>query len=105
MTAFHLKPNMEDFPIRTIGTLKHIERPETLYGMLSALLFRSGEMGGDIQEELLANGIVLPEEDSYRVFMVELDDPKLQTMTGRQRAQKTSGPVCCHARQISGSAA
>ena len=88
MTEFYLKPNMEDFPIRTIGTLKHIERPETLYGMLSALLFRSGEMGGDIQEELLANGIVLPEEGSYRVFMVELDDPKLQTMTGRQRHRK-----------------
>lgn len=76
-----------ELPIETMGDLQGISYTEDLYGILSALLFRSAEMGEDIQDALAHRGIVLP-NCGYRVLLFELDDAKLAAMSGQQRHRK-----------------
>ncbi|MDD6022663.1 MAG: helix-turn-helix transcriptional regulator [Oscillospiraceae bacterium] len=61
-----------------------LKQPECLYGVISALLFRSSEMGNDIAEELSSLGIDLPDKP-FRVAYFSLDDDRLQSLSGKDR--------------------
>ena len=58
--------------------------PEQIYGMLSALLLRSGDMGDDVASAMADLGVPLP-EGSFRVVQFSLDDPILAQVPVRDR--------------------
>ena len=55
-----------------------------MYGMISALLLRSGEMGEDIAEALGYLGFPLP-GGPFQVVLFSLDDPRIGALRGRIR--------------------
>lgn len=71
-------------PVIAVGAFSKQQIPEDLYGMISALLLRGFAMGRDIQDQLNYQGFELPDRE-FRVVQFTLADPKLQTLTGRQR--------------------
>lgn len=51
-------------PIKLVGRIQDRKVPSEMYGMISALLLRSGEMGEDIAEALGYLGFPLPGDRS-----------------------------------------
>ena len=58
--------------------------PEQIYGMLSALLLRSGDIGDEIASAMADLGVPLP-EGSFRVVQFSLDDPILAQVPVQDR--------------------
>lgn len=71
-------------PIVAVGALSQQQIPSELYGVVSALLLRGGEMGQDIQDQLRYLGFDLP-DGPFRVVQYRVDDPILQEVSGRFR--------------------
>ena len=71
-------------PIVRFGPQKEI--PEMLYGMFGALLFRSQDLGSDIDQVLRGQGVILPERP-YHVVLISLSDPKINEMDDRHSYQ------------------
>lgn len=71
-------------PIFLSGKWMRQKLPDCLYGVISALLFRSTEMGNDIAEELSSLGFELPDKP-FRVAYFSLDDDRLQSLSGKDR--------------------
>lgn len=71
-------------PIVLSGKWMDQKQPDCLYGVISALLFRSAEMGNDIAEELASLGFALPDLP-FRVVYFSLDDVRLSALSGKDR--------------------
>ena len=71
-------------PVFLSGKWMKQKQPDCLYGVISALLLRSSEMGNDIAEELSYLGFDLPHKP-FRVAYFALDDHRLQELSGRDR--------------------
>lgn len=70
--------------IELMGAFQGVPVPEELYGMLSALLLRSSEMGEDIADVLEDMGFPLPDGE-FQLVMFSLDVPQLGINAGKQR--------------------
>lgn len=71
-------------PIKLVGRIQDRKVPSEMYGMISALLLRSGEMGEDIAEALGYLGFPLP-GGPFQVVLFSLDDPRIGALRGRIR--------------------
>ena len=71
-------------PLRLAGRMRVQEFPDTLYGMLGALLFRSGRLGQELSDSLAHDGFPMP-EGPFRLMILALDDPLVQQLEGWKR--------------------
>ncbi len=88
------KETADRSPLYPVGAFRREKIPEGVYGMIGALLLRSGSIGDEIQDELRHLHFPLP-DSPFRIVLFSLEDTQITVLTGKEPSQLPPECLLC----------